>query len=119
MIGSTLFYVQRYSAVYLLAYTIWVSSFLIANNPLEYNSWTVFTNKIDFLVFTSLAAALSIIHAFIGLWTIGTDYFTSRTLGFLSMSLAKYADVIRGAYTIFFTLLGISIFAIILITIWS
>tara|TARA_B100000579_G_scaffold217485_1_gene177885 strand:+ start:462 stop:821 length:360 start_codon:yes stop_codon:yes gene_type:complete len=119
MIGSTLFYVQRYSAVYLLAYTIWVASFLIANNPLEYNSWTVFTNKIDFLVLTSLAAALSIIHAFIGLWTIGTDYFTFRTLGFLSTSLAKYADVIRGAYTIFFSLLGLSIFVIILITIWS
>jgi succinate dehydrogenase hydrophobic anchor subunit len=53
MIGSTLFYVQRYSAVYLLAYTIWVVSFLIANNPLEYNLWTAFTNQLDFLVLTS------------------------------------------------------------------
>ena len=119
MIGSTLFYVQRYSAVYLLAYTIWVVSFLIVNNPLEYNSWTAFTNQIYFLVLTSLAAAVSIIHAFIGLWTIGTDYFTSRTLGFLSMSFSKYADIIRGAYTILFSLLGLSIFAIILLTIWS
>ena len=119
MIGSTLFYVQRYSAVYLLAYTVWLVSFLIVNNPLEYNSWSAFTNQIDFLVLTSLAAAVSIIHAFIGLWTIGTDYFTSRTLGFLSMSFSKYADIIRGAYTILFSLLGLSIFAIILFSIWS
>ena len=119
MIGSTLFYVQRFSAVYLLAYTFWISAFLITNNPLEYKTWTVFTNQIDFLVLTSIAAFVSIIHAFIGLWTIGTDYFTSRTLGFLSMSFAKYADVIRGTYTIFFSLLGLSITTIILLTIWS
>jgi len=119
MIGSTLFYVQRFSAVYLLAYTFWISAFLIINNPLEYKTWTVFTNQIDFLILTSIAAFVSIIHAFIGLWTIGTDYFTSRTLGFLSMSFAKYADVIRGTYTFFFSLLGLSITTIILLIIWS
>ena len=119
MIGSTLFYVQRFSAVYLLAYTFWLAIFFVSNNPLEYYTWSVFTKQLDFLVLTSIAAFVSIIHAFIGLWTIGTDYFTSRTLGFISMSFAKYADIIRGTYTIFFSLLGLSIITIILHTIWS
>ena len=119
MIRSTLFYAQRFSAVYLLAYTFWLAIFFVSNNPLEYYTWSVFTKQLDFLVLTSIAAFVSIIHAFIGLWTIGTDYFTSRTLGFISMRFAKYADIIRGTYTIFFSLLGLSIITIILHTIWS
>ena len=46
-------------------------------------------------------------HAFIGLWTVGTDYLTSRTLGFLSYRLANYADFIRNSYQILFVFLGL------------
>lgn len=57
-------------------------------------------------------------HAFIGLWTVGTDYLTSRTLGFLSYRLANYADLIRNSYQVLFVFLGLIFLIIVLIVIW-
>ena len=119
MMGSTLFYIQRFSALYLLGYSIWIMTYLIFNQPLEYTSWQIFTNQTEFLILTTLVAFISILHAFVGLWTVGTDYFTSRTLGFLNPILAMYAKFIRAAYTLLFCLIGILITFIILFTIWS
>ena len=119
MIGSTLFYAQRLTAVFLLGYSLWLLSFFMLNQPLEYSIWVLFTDQMHFLIFTSIVSIIIAIHAFIGLWTIGTDYFTSRTLGFLSPAVAKYADVIRGLYSLLFTIWGISIIIFILLIIWS
>ena len=119
MTGSTLFYAQRLSAIFLLGYTIWLSSFFLLHHPLEYNSWSQFTDQIIFLVLTSAVALNIIIHAFIGLWTIGTDYFTSRTLGFLSPAIGKYAKLIRGTYYLLFSFWGCLIIFITLFIIWS
>jgi len=40
------------------------------------------------------------------LWTVGTDYLTERTLGFLSQGLGGVANTIRKTYELFFILLG-------------
>ena len=119
MTGSTLFYAQRLSATFLLGYTIWLSLFFLLNQPLEYDAWSLFTDQIIFVVLTSAVAFIVVIHSFIGLWTIGTDYFTSRTLGFLSPAIGKYANVIRGAYSLLFTFWGCLVVFIILFIIWS
>tara|TARA_Y100001980_G_C14403362_1_gene198987 strand:- start:227 stop:586 length:360 start_codon:yes stop_codon:yes gene_type:complete len=119
MKGSSLFYWLRVSALFMLAYTIWVLSFILLNQPVEYNSWISFTNQTLFQISTTLAACFILIHTFIGLWTVGTDYFTPRTLGFLHPSLAKYADFIRSGYTFLFVALGILIVSTTLFIIWS
>ena len=119
MIGSTLFYTQRFSAILLFGYSVWLLAFFMFNQPLEYSAWILFTDQINFLILTSLVAFITAIHAFIGLWTIGTDYFTSRTLGFLSPAIARYADLIRGFYYVLFVLWGLSVIFFILFTIWS
>ncbi len=118
MIGSTLFYLQRFSAVFLLFYTVWIAIFFLSNQPLEYNSWTFFTSQLEFLVLTTLAAFTLMTHAFIGLWTIGTDYLTSRTIGFLNLAIARYAGLIRVVYTLLFCLLGLFFASMILFIIW-
>ena len=119
MIGSTLFYAQRLSAVFLLGYTVWLSSFLLFNQPLEFNTWSAFTDQIVFLIMTSLASLIIVIHSFIGLWTIGTDYFTSRPLGFVSPAFVRYSNIIRGTYSLLFVFWGCVVIFIILFTIWS
>ena len=119
MKGSSLFYWLRLSAVFMLGYSIWVLSFILINKPVEYNSWISFTNQILFQLLTTFAAFFVLVHTFIGLWTVGTDYFTSRTLGFLHPSLAKYADIIRNGYTFLFVALGILIVSTTLFIIWS
>jgi succinate dehydrogenase / fumarate reductase membrane anchor subunit len=55
----------------------------------------------------SIFILLVCIHAFIGLWTVGTDYLTQRTLGFISNGLSKKADIIRKLYEVSFLLLGL------------
>ena len=119
MIGSTLFFAQRFSAVFLLAYVIWLITFFIFNQPFEFSTWVQFTNQQKFLIFTSAVALIIPLHAFIGLWTIGTDYFTQRTLGFLNNRLSQYAGLIRGTYTFLFTIWGFFIVFFILFIIWS
>ena len=119
MIGSTLFFAQRFSALVLLAYTMWLTIFFVFNQPFEFSTWYQFTNQKTFLIFTSLVAITIPLHAFIGLWTIGTDYFTYRTLGFLNHRLAEYAGLIRGVYSFIFTIWGFFIVFLILFIIWS
>ena len=104
MIGSTLFIAQRLSAVFILAYVIWLITFFILNQPFEFSTWVQFTNQQKFLIFTSAVSLIIPLHAFIGLWTIGTDYFTQRPLGSLNNRLSQYAELIRGAYTFLFVL---------------
>ena len=118
MKGSSLFYLHRLSALFMLGYTIWVLSFILYNQPIEYSSWIFFTNQTLFQLSTSFAAFFILIHTFIGLWTVGTDYFTPRTLGFLHPTLARYADLIRSGYTFLFVALGILIVITTLFIIW-
>ena len=61
---------------------------------------------------------LIVMHAFIGLWTVGTDYLTTRTLGFLDKSLAKRAGLLRKTYFLMFGLLGLVYLISILYIIW-
>jgi succinate dehydrogenase / fumarate reductase membrane anchor subunit len=65
-----------------------------------------------------LAFFLIILHAFIGLWTVGTDYLTNRTLGFLNKSLSEYANLFRKMYYFFFVLLGTIYLSVVLYIIW-
>jgi succinate dehydrogenase / fumarate reductase membrane anchor subunit len=119
MTGSLLFYAQRFSAVFLLGYSVWLALFLFLNEPVEYDTWSLFAGQTIFLLLTSAAAFIIVVHSFIGLWTIGTDYFTARTLGFLSPAIGKYANLIRGTYSILFSLWGCLVMFIILFIIWS
>ena len=119
MKGSSLFYWLRLSALFMLGYTVWVLSFILTNQPVEYNSWISFTNQTFFQLSTTFAAFFVLVHTFIVLWTVGTDYFTQRTLGFLHPTLAKYADLIRSGYTFLFVALGMLIVITTLFIIWS
>ena len=119
MKGSTLFYLVRLSALFVLGYSLWILSFLLVNKPIDYVAWVSFTNQPLFQFSTSFAFLFILVHAFIGLWTVGTDYFTSRTFGFISPTLMRYADFIRGAYTIIFVALGLLIVTTTLFIIWS
>ena len=119
MNGSTLFYLVRLSALFVLGYSLWILSFILTNKPIDYVAWISFTNQSLFQFSTTFAFLFMLIHAFIGLWTVGTDYFTSRTLGFINPTLIRYADFFRGAYTIIFVALGILMVTTTLFIIWS
>tara|TARA_B110000495_G_C22811910_1_gene473990 strand:- start:386 stop:754 length:369 start_codon:yes stop_codon:yes gene_type:complete len=73
--------VQRVSAVFLLLYILFLAFVFITNQDMQYQDWqAVFANNV--MRFFSLIALLSLCaHAWIGMWTIATDYLTSKMLG--------------------------------------
>jgi succinate dehydrogenase / fumarate reductase membrane anchor subunit len=112
--GKLFWYLQRYSALY----------FILFLSYLEYTFWTTgitfqfLTSNNLFKASLSIFILLACAHAFIGLWTVGTDYLTKRTLGFMSYRLSANADVLRGIYEAVFILLGVLIAIIYISIIW-
>ena len=119
MKGSTLFYLVRLSALFVLGYSLWILSYILINEPIEYGAWISFTSRPLFQFSTTFAFLFMLIHAFIGLWTVGTDYFTPRTLGFINPTFRRYARFVRSAYTTLFVALGLLIVTATIFIIWS
>ena len=72
---------QRVSAVVLLAYVVFLAGFVLSSDGVTYLEWRgLFAQA--WVRYFSLAALISlIVHAWIGMWTIGTDYLTKTALG--------------------------------------
>ncbi|MDC0166216.1 succinate dehydrogenase, hydrophobic membrane anchor protein [Gammaproteobacteria bacterium] len=118
MKGSLIWYAQRYSSILILIYVAYVFYFLFSNGQISYFDWTMFILSFEMRAFTSLISLLIILHSFIGLWTVGTDYLTKRTLGFLNKSFATNANIIRNVYYSLFVGLGALYLMVILYIIW-
>ena len=118
MKGSTIWYLQRWSSIFILLYVIYLFLSIMSLSPVLYVDWMLFVSSFIFKATTSLVFLSILTHAFLGLWTIGTDYLTPRTLGFLNLTLSKIADSSRLLYNIFFTVLGIFMFLFLLFLIW-
>ena len=68
--------VQRLTAVILALYTLFLLGFVIASPDLQFSQWQGLFAQTWMKVF-SLAALISICaHAWVGMWTISTDYLT-------------------------------------------
>ncbi len=73
--------IQRVSAVVLAAYTLCLVGFVAINPGLDYATWTNFFTSTGMQVFTMLALVSTCAHAWIGMWTVGSDYLREHTLG--------------------------------------
>ena len=118
MKGSFIWYTQRYTSLVILSYLIYILSFIFTNKDINFFSWSDFFLSFQVRFLSSIVFLIIVLHAFIGLWTVGTDYLTSRTLGFLSYRLTNYADLIRNSYQILFVFLGLIFLIIVLIIVW-
>ena len=112
--GKLYWYLQRYSALYFISFLLY----------LEYTFWTtgitfqfLTTNNL-FKASLSIFILLACAHAYVGLWAVGTDYLTKRTLGFMSSGLSAYADVLRRIYETLFIFLGVLIAILYISIIW-
>ncbi len=66
--------IQRVTAVYFAAYCIFVFGFLLVHPDLNFSQWhDLFTNTV-FRVATILSLFALSLHAWVGIWTVTTDY---------------------------------------------
>lgn len=83
----------RASAVILLAYTLYFIGF-IAFSDITYQVWTEFFSSSLTKVFTLLALVSMLVHAWIGIWQVLTDYIKCTLLrGTLQFVLTAVAFV--------------------------
>ncbi|MEE8056968.1 MAG: succinate dehydrogenase, hydrophobic membrane anchor protein [Pseudomonadales bacterium] len=90
--------IQRISGVILLAYTVFIVAVLLGCSP-GYAEWKALFDQTWMKVF-SLAAVLSIaMHAWIGLWSVSTDYLIPYVLTVkLGSAAGAKANIVRWAF---------------------
>ncbi len=79
--------VQRVSAVVLLAYTVFLAGYLLTNSGLTFNEWQGLFQQNWMRAFSLLALLSLITHAWVGLWSVTTDYVTVRQMGAVATPL--------------------------------
>ena len=72
--GLADFVMQRVTAVVLAAYTLCILGFFLSSAPLSYDALTGYFWSTPMQIFSTLAAVSIAAHAWVGMWTIGTDY---------------------------------------------
>ena len=73
--------VQRFSAIILAAYSLCILANFVMNPDMDFQTWSsIFEGNV--MRFFSLITLIALCaHAWIGMWTVSTDYMTSLQLG--------------------------------------
>lgn len=66
--------VQRVTAVYFAAYTLFLMIYLLCQPQLTYAQWSQLFSCALFQTATIVALLSYVLHAWIGIWTVTTDY---------------------------------------------
>ena len=83
--GLTDFVIQRVTAVILAVYSLCLIGFFLGD--VTHKSLTTFFWSAPMQIFSSLALLSMLAHAWIGMWTIGTDYLRPAQVGGLATTV--------------------------------
>lgn len=72
---------QRISAVVLAVYMIGLLGYLIFAGDISYDSWKTMMTSLPMQLANSVVIISIIVHAWVGLWTVTTDYLTVSQIG--------------------------------------
>jgi len=73
--------IQRVSAYILGAYFLFIVGYLLCNKGVDFSTWYALMSCTAMRIFTLLAILALAAHAWVGLWTVFTDYITERQMG--------------------------------------
>ena len=79
--GLSDFVIQRVSAVIIAAYVICLVGFAATNPELSHAGLVQYFGSLAMKLFSTLAIGATAAHAWIGMWTIGTDYLREAHIG--------------------------------------
>jgi succinate dehydrogenase / fumarate reductase membrane anchor subunit len=99
--------VQRVSAVILLAYVLYLGGVLLCG--VDYEAWHTLFSQTWMRVFSLMALLSVAVHAWVGLWSVFTDYFTERMIGPVGNTLRLIAQFLSGIITFTYVVWGIQI----------
>jgi succinate dehydrogenase / fumarate reductase, membrane anchor subunit len=78
----------RATAIIMTLYTLYMVGFFTFSDDISYSDWTAFFGSTFTKVFTMLALSCVLVHGWIGLWQVLTDYIKSTKLrGLLQLTV--------------------------------
>lgn len=100
--GLSDFVVQRVSAVILAAYALCLIGFFLGD--VDHAGLKAFFYSTPMQIFSTLALLATIAHAWIGVWTVATDYLRPAHIGGMATSL-RFGVLLLCVLTLFVYLL--------------
>ncbi|MDA0789052.1 MAG: succinate dehydrogenase, hydrophobic membrane anchor protein [Proteobacteria bacterium] len=85
--------IQRVSAVIVAAYCVFLVGWILVQGGVTYAAWRSLFDSTWMQIFTLIALLATCAHAWVGVWTVGSDYLQGRLLG-------DGANTLRFAYQI-------------------
>ena len=99
------FILLRSSAIILALYTLFLVGFFVTTPDVTFEIWQGFFGHLGTKIFSILAIIALLMHAWIGVWQVLSDYIKPAFL--------------RGALQFFFSVLLLAYFATGLLTVWG
>lgn len=107
--GLADFLLQRVSAVILGLYGLCIVGFLLVNPDTDYDAWVQYVASPVMLVFGTLSLVSLGIHAWIGMWTIGTDYLSEHKMGRHAVFLRLMYQGVTALLIFVYLLVGLAV----------
>lgn len=101
--------IQRFTALVLAAYTIFIVAFLVMTPDLTYAVWVGLFDQLWVRVFSLLVLMSIVAHGWIGLWGVLTDYVTQRMMGSKAVSIRLFILGVYALVTLTFLVWGVEI----------
>ena len=101
--------VQRVSAYILALYFLTVVFFLVTTPHVTFTQWHGFVTSTAMRIFSLLALLSLAGHAWVGLWTVLTDYVTTRQMGPLANFMRLVLQVGMALFIFVYVVWGIQI----------
>lgn len=101
--------IQRFTAVVLAAYTIFVVAFIACTPDLTYEQWSSLYSQLWMRAFSLLALVSIAAHGWIGLWGVLTDYMTTRMMGGKALFLRIVTLSVYALVTITYLVWGVEV----------
>lgn len=92
--GSKDWFLQRISGIILAVYTVFLVAYLISHAPVNYQTWSALFSCTAMKIFTLFALISVVWHAWVGIWTIFTDYITCVSVRAVLQMLVVFTLVI-------------------------
>jgi len=72
--------IQRVSAIILVLYLAFILGFIIGHHPIGFQEWYALFHHTGMKAFTILALLSLMLHSWVGVWTVLTDYVPNKAL---------------------------------------
>ncbi len=108
--GSRDWIVQRISAVVLAVYSVVLLGFFLTHGNVTFFDWSQFMMSLPMRLFSLIAILALAGHAWVGMWTVFTDYITTGKLGGIAAGLRLVLQTLMIIAILVFLFWGIMIF---------